>query len=643
MRISTRLSIGFATTGLLAIACTVGGWWGLRSVGESVTRVSDVAWPTASDAMHAAIGVGSEMRLVSEMLADGSGDTRDIEKAAEETESRLEKVERSAESSGTRTDAVAKLHSDYSARSRALIERQRAWVAARDEFDRTTSAFVAFGREIESLGDAQVEKIEGSPDQAFTWNGGIATAWAAADGGMESNIGLLTSLYHLQRYIAGADEASCRAGIDEGLGFQRDASAEMLATGTFDLPCADDPNTRMSDRYRAMFAAFERNLGTLFEATKTRREAQAGYESTALALLGAVDELDRIGAEAMTRETVDAERSATAMAGSVLAIGMVAAALSAIFAFVIARSILRPIAAVDAALADIASGEGDLGRRLDSTRDDELGSVARSFNAFADKLAGSIRAVREQTHDLSAGAEKIHATSQTIANDASEQAATLQQVTASIEELNAMVARTATSSSGAAKVAAEAREDADVGAERMKQLVTAMDGIRTSSDKIASIIRVIDEIAFQTNLLALNAAVEAARAGEAGRGFAVVAQEVRSLAMRSAEAARDTAALIEDSGSRAEGGVKLVHEVEDAFGRIVGRSRSVAEVLREVSDASSQQAGALKSVTQSMQEIDQTTQGNAAASEELASAASETTAQVVAIKSTLAAFRTDHR
>ncbi|MFM7135274.1 MAG: hypothetical protein ACKO0W_13280, partial [Planctomycetota bacterium] len=184
MRISTRLSIGFATTGLLAIACTVGGWWGLRSVGESVTRVSDVAWPTASDAMHAAVGVGSEMRLMSEMLADGSSDSRAIERAAEETEAQLAKVERSAGSGGTRVEAVAKLHADYAARSRTLLERQRAWVDARGEFDRTTSAFVAFGREIESLGDAQVEKIEGSPDQAFTWNGGIATAWAAADGGM---------------------------------------------------------------------------------------------------------------------------------------------------------------------------------------------------------------------------------------------------------------------------------------------------------------------------------------------------------------------------------------------------------------------------------------------------------------------------
>ena len=239
----------------------------------------------------------------------------------------------------------------------------------------------------------------------------------------------------------------------------------------------------------------------------------------------------------------------------------------------------------------------------------------------------------------SAGAEKINATSRTIAGDASEQAATLEQVTASMEELASMVSKTAQNSSGASQIAERARGDADTGAARMKELVGAMDGIRTSSERIASIIRVIDEIAFQTNLLALNAAVEAARAGDAGRGFAVVAQEVRSLAMRSAEAARDTANLIEESGERADAGVRLVSDVEGVFGRIVGGSREVAELLGEISRASKDQSDALRQVAGSMQEIDQTTQANAAASEELASAASETSDQVGSITATLSAFR----
>jgi methyl-accepting chemotaxis protein len=301
---------------------------------------------------------------------------------------------------------------------------------------------------------------------------------------------------------------------------------------------------------------------------------------------------------------------------------------------------VQPIRIVDAALADIASGEGDLSRRLDDSRADELGSVARNFNAFAEKISRSIGEIRTQALELASGASKIDGTSRSLASDASEQAATLEQVTASIEELAAMVSKTATNSGGAAEIAGKARADADGGATRMKELVTAMDGIRTSSEKIASIIRVIDEIAFQTNLLALNAAVEAARAGDAGRGFAVVAQEVRSLAMRSAEAARDTAALIEESGERAEKGVRLVGDVEGVFDRIVGGSRQVAELLAEISRASNDQSQAIRHVSSSMQEIDQTTQGNAAASEELAATAGETSAQVAVITETLKGFRT---
>ncbi|MFZ9914491.1 MAG: methyl-accepting chemotaxis protein, partial [Phycisphaerales bacterium] len=523
---------------------------------------------------------------------------------------------------------------------REQLARQRAWVEARDAFDATTTAFVAFGRQVEEIGDAQIEEIEKNPDTPFTWNGGIARSWAAADGGMESNIGMLTGLYHLQRYIAGADEASCLAGVEEGLGFQREASEEMLGTGAFDRPCADDAATPMSARYRAMFGQFETGLKAMFDATRERRAAEVAYRTAAVALIGAVNELDAIGTKAMAAESEAAEARAASLATALLTAGGVAAALCALFAVLIARSILAPLGAVGAALEDIASGEGDLSRRLDASRDDELGSLARSFNAFAAKIARSIEAVREQTHTLSTGAETINATSRTIANDASTQAATLQQVAASIEELSTMVSQTARSSGSAAEVAARARTDADTGAARMKQLVDAMGGIRTSSDKIASIIRVIDEIAFQTNLLALNAAVEAARAGEAGRGFAVVAQEVRSLAMRSAEAARDTAALIEESGTRAESGVRLVADVEDVFTRIVGGSREVAEVLGEISQASKDQSDAIRGVSSSMHEIDRTTQGNAAASEELAAAATEATEQVASIRGTLAGFRT---
>lgn len=640
MHISTRLALGFAATGTLVLACAATGWLGARSAEKSVAQLTGPAWTAANGAMESAIGVGTEMRVVSDMLARGDARASGLQQAEDETDAALESALATGLIDETLSQRVEELRQAQLKSAGQLAKSQESWAAARTAFDATTADFVAFGREVERLGDAQVEKIESNPDQAFSWNGGLSTAWEAADGGMESNIGLLTVLYHLQRAVVGEPLATCRAGIDEGLTFQREASEGMLGTGAFDVPVSEGATERVSDRYRATFARFQAELEAYYAATVARHEAESSYRLASTALLTEIARFEEAGDGAMEAEAAVAAAGMRSTAVFAAGLGGVALLLSFGCAWLISRSIVQPIRVVNAALADIASGEGDLSRRLDGSRSDELGSVARNFNAFAEKISRSIGEIRTQALELASGASKIDGTSRSLASDASEQAATLEQVTASIEELAAMVSKTATNSGGAAEIAGKARADADGGATRMKELVAAMDGIRTSSEKIASIIRVIDEIAFQTNLLALNAAVEAARAGDAGRGFAVVAQEVRSLAMRSAEAARDTAALIEESGERAEKGVRLVGDVEGVFDRIVGGSREVAELLAEISRASNDQSQAIRHVSSSMQEIDQTTQGNAAASEELAATAGETSAQVAVITETLKGFRT---
>ncbi len=639
MRISTRLTLGFAACGTLVVACAAAGWWGIQSINHSLATVSGPAWRAAHGSMQAEIAVGEEMVAVGEMLARGASDAPAARDSAEATTVALRRATDAGVLPSNLVDLVEAKRAAHVVSTRTLMDRHAAWVASRARFTSITAEFVAFGRLIEIIGDGQVEVIENNPDQAFTWNGGLGKSWEAADGGMESNIGLLTALYHLQRCVAGDDVQSCRAGIDEGLAFLTSASSTMLGTGAFDVACADDPATMMSTRYRAQFAKFSAQLEDFYLATTTRRVADTQYQQTGLAFSTSVKELAQAGDVVMNKEATQATANAAKAGAQIMMLGLGALAICGIAAYFISRAINKPLGNIARALGEIASGDGDLTRRLDDSRNDELGVVGKNFNAFAEKIARSILAVREQAVELSSGADKINTTSRSMASDASEQAATLEQITASIEELSAMVSKTSASSSGASAIAESARSDADSGMTQMKALVGAMEGIQSSSAKIASIIRVIDEIAFQTNLLALNAAVEAARAGDAGRGFAVVAQEVRTLAARSAEAARDTASLIEDSGSRAETGTKLVSGVEDVFGRIVGGSRQVAALLTEISSASKDQSAAIAHVAASMQDIDQTTQGNAAASEELAAAATETSDQVASITTTLGVFR----
>src|SRR5207302_988806 len=151
--------------------------------------------------------------------------------------------------------------------------------------------------------------------------------------------------------------------------------------------------------------------------------------------------------------------------------------------------------------------------------------------------------------------------SQALAQGASEQAASLEETSASSQEINSTTQRNAENSRTAAGLTAQVDEQVKSANQTLAQMLSAMGEISGSSQKISKIIRVIDEIAFQTNILALNAAVEAARAGEAGLGFAVVADEVRNLAQRSAQAAKDTAALIEDSILKSGEGSKKLGEV----------------------------------------------------------------------------------
>jgi methyl-accepting chemotaxis protein/methyl-accepting chemotaxis protein-1 (serine sensor receptor) len=251
-------------------------------------------------------------------------------------------------------------------------------------------------------------------------------------------------------------------------------------------------------------------------------------------------------------------------------------------------------------------------------------------------LSTSISELSRSAQEVAGAASQVASSSQSLAQGASEQAASLEETSASSEEVNSMATRNTENTQSAAVLMDDAAKKVNETIRALDGMVAAMGEIGASSDKIAKIIKVIDEIAFQTNILALNAAVEAARAGEAGMGFAVVADEVRNLAQRCAQAARDTAALIEESISKSREGKVKVDEVAVSVREIAESAEKVKVLVDEVSTSSQEQARGIGQITKAINQMDQVTQTTASSAEESASASEELTAQSDAMKEIVA-------
>jgi methyl-accepting chemotaxis protein len=301
--------------------------------------------------------------------------------------------------------------------------------------------------------------------------------------------------------------------------------------------------------------------------------------------------------------------------------GLVGGGIALCIIYVISRAIAAPVARAADMLSEIASGNGDLSRRMPVESEDEVGALAAAFNRFIASLNVTIREVRDSTGAIASASSQIASGNLDLSARTETQASSLEETAAAMEELTSTVKQNADNARQANQLVVSASSHAVKGGEVVGQVVQTMGAITESSRKIADIIGVIDGIAFQTNILALNAAVEAARAGEQGRGFAVVATEVRNLAQRSAAAAKEIKDLIVDSGSKVEAGSKLVDSAGATMQDIVVSVQRVADLMGEIASASQEQSQGIAQVNATVTQMDDATQQNAALVEEAAAAA----------------------
>ena len=262
------------------------------------------------------------------------------------------------------------------------------------------------------------------------------------------------------------------------------------------------------------------------------------------------------------------------------------------------------------ALTELA--DGDLTHDISTALRGDYDQLRQNYNRTIDHLNATIGAVVLRAGDISERAEGLSDASDDLSRRTENQAATLEETAAALDELTTSVRSAADGARQVADVVGNARKDAEESLPVVEKAVQAMTEIETSSEEIAKIIGVIDDIAFQTNLLALNAGVEAARAGDAGRGFAVVASEVRALAQRSSDAAKQIKSLISESSGQVERGVGLVGQAGHVLTKIAGHINHVSDLIGEIASGAEEQSVGLAEINLGVTQLDEVTQQNAA-------------------------------
>lgn len=405
----------------------------------------------------------------------------------------------------------------------------------------------------------------------------------------------------------------------------------------------DRDEQALADAIDQQRAAYQNVTAQVFKLKQTGRIPEAErifstqmeprFEQYRLAIQKLLDHQTR-AATAISNASIDAYASGMIL---LVSLGALSIALSVLLAWRLARGIVRPLQlAVDQA-ARIA--QGDLRQELAvAGSTDEIGRLLQALNAMEASLAQIVGKVRTGTEKITAASTGIANGNMSLSARTQEQAASLEETSASMAQLAAMVTENAQDASAASKLVDAASSVALRGGAAMAQVTDTMTTIRQSSERVADIVGTIDGIALQTNILALNAAVEAAQAGERGRGFAVVASEVRSLAQRSAAAAREIRLLVADSVQQAENGSVLVREAGITMNEIVSGVGQVSTIVSRIAAASHEQSAGVAQANVAVAQIDEATQRNAALVEQAAAAAGSLQAEAAALARTVSRF-----
>ena len=450
--------------------------------------------------------------------------------------------------------------------------------------------------------------------------------------------------------------------------FQNSLQGLINGNQTLGLPATNDaPTLAQMRKVETLWNAFSSEIQTVINPSSSAdaiNKAAATIQKTNINLLTTMNKA--VGMYAAT-----SYKKVTTLTTYLYIGGAIAIILTILIWVAINRRIVRPLRAI----LNMVEGmdKGDLDQRLNQKCGDEIGQLACRMDLFADSLKNEIlgafnhlasgnftfkasglisspltqanqgisdtlQLVLQSSQKIASDTMQVSATSTSLADGATKQAAALEEISASMQEMNEQTASNSRNAEQVSQLSGTAKQAAERGDQQMQAMTEAMTDINESGKSISKIIKVIDEIAFQTNLLALNAAVEAARAGQHGKGFAVVAEEVRNLAARSAKAASETTALIQSSVEKTENGAKIAEQTAGALKEIYKGVVQVSDLVDEIAAASSEQAHGISQANEGLAQLNAVNHSSTASAEETAAVAEELSGQTRFLQQLLEKF-----
>lgn len=634
MRVKTKILVTFSVVGILVTAL---GIWTIKTMYSSSSGLSYIvgpAWDTADGAMETSIQIEAQMLAVNRLIL--GEDSQRVEEilntAIKEVDAASSRMIEAGLLSAAQTQQFLQFNSQYQQSRNALITRYKNYIETKKSYDKATQVLVDFGEKLEALGDSAVEELEREPNQSITWQSDVKERWQAADGGMESNIGLLWKLYYTQRLLDGQDDAAQIKAIEQAIEFQKQANSEMFSTGRFTISAGEEwKNASYEEVFSQLNSQHEQAMMAVIESYRNYRQIYQEYTVTSLALLDFVAELEELADSKVEQQAVLILDEQAWAISSFKVLIIIALLVLLLLGWILVNQILSPIQRLQERVTDISEGNGDLTLRVNITTQDEFGELGKSFDKFIDKIQNliaditqSINLAKTAAVDLSATfkvtAEAVNKQTfevNTISHATTEMTAISSQVTSGAREISQSVLNIDKNAQSTLSNVRQAAQSVNELVAEVTQGTETINSLKNHVTSIEPVLADINGIAEQTNLLALNAAIEAARAGEQGRGFAVVADEVRSLATRTQgstntiqqsitqlrSSADESVRVINNSMSKGTQTTEITSQAEESLHQVAVEISRLTEMNQQTSDAITHQEQSVTSIASSVSHL----------------------------------------